>query len=114
MRFRRSAGFGKRIEFSIIAQMIEEGLDIYMPLVDDKGIDVVVRPDGGCYVEVQIKARSKEAKTVAQFSVISHELRQDYWFVFYSEQLKKKWIMNSTEFTKESRETKRGKYAGLR
>jgi hypothetical protein len=39
MRFRHSAGFGKRIEFWIIGQMLKEGLDVYVPLVDDNAID---------------------------------------------------------------------------
>ena len=41
--FRHNAGFGKRIEYSIIAQMLKEGMDVYVPLVDDPGIDAGVR-----------------------------------------------------------------------
>jgi hypothetical protein len=55
-RFRHSAGFGKRIEFWVIGQMLKEGLDVYIPLVDDNAIDVVVRRKDGSFVEVQIKA----------------------------------------------------------
>jgi hypothetical protein len=60
MRFRHSAGFGKRIEFRIIGQMLKEGLDLYVPLVDDNAIDAVVRRHDGSFVEVQIKARSRD------------------------------------------------------
>jgi hypothetical protein len=60
MRFRHTAGFGKRIEFWIIGEMLKEGLDVYVPLVDDKAIDAVVRRRDGSFVEVQIKARSRE------------------------------------------------------
>jgi hypothetical protein len=42
-QFRHAAGFGKRIEFWIIGQMMKEGLDVYVPLVDDMAIDAVVR-----------------------------------------------------------------------
>jgi hypothetical protein len=35
MRFRHSAGFGKPIEYWIIGRMLKEGLDVYVPLVDD-------------------------------------------------------------------------------
>lgn len=58
--FRHAAGFGKRIEYSIIAEMLKEGMDVYVPLVDDNGIDAVVRKPDGSFVEVQIKARSAE------------------------------------------------------
>ena len=115
-RFAENAGFGKRIEFWIIAEMIRHGLDVYVPLVDDKGIDAVVRKHNGGYVEVQVKARSENAKpgTEALFTVRSHELRENYWFVFYSEPLNIKWIMTSKEFLSESRQTSSGKWKGLR
>ena len=38
-QFRHAAGFGKRIEYSIIAEMLKEDMDVYVPLVDDNGID---------------------------------------------------------------------------
>jgi len=116
MRFRHSAGFGRRIEFWIIGQMLKEGLDVYVPLVDDNAIDAVVRRGPGSFVEIQIKARSRDVKegNAALFAAIPHnELRSDYWFVFYSERLEKMWIMTSQEFLAESYENKNGKNAGL-
>lgn len=116
MRFRHSAGFGKRIEFWIIGQMLKEGLDVYIPLVDDNAIDAVVRRHDGSFVEVQIKARSRDvvAGDAALFAAIPHELRNNYWFVFYSERLATMWIMTSEEFIAESHQNKNGKNAGLR
>lgn len=113
--FRVSAGFGKRIEFWILAEMIRYGLDVYVPLVDDQGIDAVVRKRTGEYAGVQIKARSKSAKqgTETLFSVRSHEMQPNFWFVFFSEPLGKQWIMTSEEFAKEASQTKTGKYKGL-
>lgn len=116
MRFRHSAGFGKRIEFWLIGQMLKEGLDVYVPLVDDNAIDAVVRRDDGSFVEVQIKARSQDVNPgdAALFSAISHERRDNYWFVFYSERLSTMWVMTSQEFILESVQNKNGKNAGLR
>lgn len=116
MRFRHSAGFGKRIEFWIIGQMLKEGLDVFVPLVDDNAIDAVVRRRDGSFVEVQIKARSRDVNPgdAALFSAIPHELRNNYWFVFYSERLATMWIMTSAEFVAESVQNKNGKNAGLR
>ena len=59
MKFRNLASFGKRIEFWIIGEMIKEGHDVYIPMVDDMDIDAVVRKPNGKFIEVQIKARSK-------------------------------------------------------
>ena len=60
--FRHSVGFGKRIEYWIIGRMLKEGLDVYVPLVDDDAIDAVVRRKDGSFIMVQIKARSKTVK----------------------------------------------------
>jgi hypothetical protein len=115
-RFRHTAGFGRRIEYWIIGQMLKEGLDVYVPLVDDNAIDAVVRRRDGSFVEVQIKARSKDVAPgdCALFAAIPHEIRQNYWFVFYSERLDTIWIMTSEEFVAQAVQNKRGKNAGLR
>ena len=114
--FRHSAGFGKRIEYWIIGQMLKEGLDVYIPLVDDDAIDAVIKRSDGSFVNVQIKARSKEvvAGDAALFAAIPHELRENYWFVFYSERMEIMWIMTSKEFIKESVQNKTGKNKGKR
>ena len=60
LSFRNTASFGKRIEYYVVGLMLKEGLDVYMPLVDDDAIDAVVKKPDGSFVEVQIKARSKD------------------------------------------------------
>jgi hypothetical protein len=114
--FRHTAAFGKRIEFWVIGRMLKEGLDLYVPLVDDNAIDAVVRRPDGLFVEVQIKARSSTVNfgDAALFSAIPHELRLNYWFVFYSERLDLTWLMTSAEFLEASYQNKKGKNAGLR
>jgi hypothetical protein len=95
--FRHSAGFGKRMEHWIVGRMLKEGLDVYLPLVDDDAIDAVIRRPDGTFTTVQIKARSKTvvAKNAALFAAIPHELRENYWFIFYSESMDMTWIMTS-------------------
>lgn len=114
--FRHSAAFGKRIEYYIVGLMLKQGLDVYMPLVDDDAIDAVVKRPDGRFVEVQIKARSNDNKfgSAALFAALTHEYRPNYWFVFYSERMEKMWIMSSREFLDESRQNKNGKNAGKR
>jgi hypothetical protein len=116
MKYRHSAAFGKRIEFWLIGQMLKEGIDVYVPLVDDIAIDAVIRRPDGSFVEVQIKARSKDVVfgDGALFSAIQHELRLNYWFVFYSERLSTMWIMTSEEFIKECVQNKSGLNVGKR
>jgi len=96
--------------------MLKQGLDVYVPLVDDNAIDAVVRRPDGSFIEVQIKARSKDVADgdAALFAAIPHEHRNNYWFIFYSERLDSMWIMSSEEFIKESYQNKKGKNAGKR
>lgn len=114
--FRHSAGFGKRIEYYIIGLMLKEGLDCYVPLVDDDGIDVVVRKEDGSFIEIQIKARSKTVVEgdAALFAAMQHEQRDNYYFIFYSERMETMWILSSEEYLKECTTNKTGKNVGKR
>jgi hypothetical protein len=114
--FRHSAGFGKRIEYWVVGLMLKQGLDVYLPLVDDDAIDAVIKRPDGSFIEVQIKARSKTVKfgDGALFAAITHQTRPNYWFVFYSERLDKIWVMSSDEFIAEAVQNKSGVNVGKR
>ena len=114
MSFRSSAGFGKRMEYNIVGQMLMEGLDCYLPLVDDHGVDCVIKKTDGTFIEIQIKARSNEVADgdAALFAAITHTLTPNFYFVFYSERLNSMWIMSSEEFLNECVTNKNGKNAG--
>ena len=114
--FRHSAGFGKRMEYNLVGKMLMEGLDVYLPLVDDHGVDCVIKKEDGIFIEVQIKARSNEVAEgdAALFAAITHELTPNFYFVFYSERLNSMWIMSSEEFLSECVTNKNGKNKGKR
>ena len=114
--FRHSAGFGKRMEYNLVGKMLMEGLDVYMPLVDDHGVDCVIKKEDGTFIEVQIKARSREVTDgdAALFSAITHEPTDNFYFVFYSERLNLMWILSSEEFLKECVTNRTGKNKGNR
>jgi hypothetical protein len=63
------------MEFWIIGKMLRQNLDVYIPLVDDRGVDAIIRRDTGTFAEVQIKARSAEVvmKDAALFAGITHD-----------------------------------------
>ncbi len=113
---RKLTGFGKQMEYWIISLMIKEGLDIYVPFVDDDAIDLIIKKTNGIFIEIQIKARSKTVAMGhgASFEMSYHKKRKNYFFVFYSERLKTFWIMSSAEFIKHSSQNKAGKYIGRR
>lgn len=114
--FRNNAAFGKRIEFYVVGLMLKEGLDVYLPLVDDDAIDAVIKRPDGRFVEVQIKARSSDVKFGAAglFAALTHDHRKNYWFVFYSERMDTTWILSSKEFVRHATVNKKGKHAGKR
>jgi hypothetical protein len=60
--YRDTASFGRRHEYIAAAELLKRGFDIYMTLVDDQGIDCIIRLDENRYIDVQIKARSRTAK----------------------------------------------------
>src|SRR4051812_8798164 len=114
--FRHRAGFGKRMEYYVLGLMLKEGIDLYVPLVDDFGIDAIIRKVDGTFIELQIKARSEDVKfgDAALFAAITHEVRNNYYFLFYSAKMDKTWVMSSEEFCKESVLNKTGKNIGKR
>ncbi len=95
---------------------MKEGLDVYVPLVDDFGIDAVIRKSNGEFVELQIKASSMSVKfgAAALFAAITHEPRRNYFFLFYSERMNLMWLLSSEDFIKESTQNKNGKNFGKR
>ena len=116
-KFRHSAGFGRRMEYWIIGRMLKEGLDVHVPLVDDFGIDAIIRKQDNTFIEVQIKARSTDVipGDAGLFAAIVHpEVRSNYYFVFHSERMDSMWIMSSEEFVKIAVTNKTGKNIGKR
>jgi hypothetical protein len=106
MRFRHSASFGKRQEFGAIAELLRRGYDVYVTLVDDQGIDCIVRQGPRRYFDVQIKARSADAsaKNAGFFPQlkVSHP-RSTYVFVLYAEAIGERgtyWVIPSTHLTR--------------
>ena len=104
------------MEYNLVGKMLMEGLDVYMPLVDDHGVDCVIKKEDGTFIEVQIKARSKDVADgdAALFSAITHSLTENFYFVFFSERLDMMWILSSEEFLKVCHTNKTGKNKGKR
>ena len=114
--FRHTAGFGKRMEYKLVGDMLMEGLDCYLPLVDDHGVDCVIKKSDGTFIEVQIKARSNAVTEgdAALFSAIVHDHKPNFYFVFYSERMDMMWILSSEEFLQVCVTNKTGKNEGKR
>jgi hypothetical protein len=121
MTFRSSASFGKRQEFAAIAELLRRGFDVYMTLVDDQQIDCIIRQELNGklrYLDVQIKARSIDAKHAATYAALTCRYpRADFWYIFYSEAANTYWVIPSVELialgnVNKGGETKDGKNKG--
>ena len=114
--FRSSASFGKRQEFGAIAELLKRGYDVYLTLVDDQQIDCIVRLERDplpIYVDIQIKARSKNAKNPGTFAAMEiRRPRPNFFFIFYSEAANTYWVMPSLEVAKHANRVKSGKAIG--
>ena len=102
--YRSSKSFGERYEYRAISELLEHGYDVYKTLIDDQGIDCIIRKvvnDSPKYVVLQIKARSETAKDPATFSAMDiKNPRANYAFMFYSERLDEFWIIPSIDLVK--------------
>lgn len=112
--FRDSASFGKRQEYSAVAELLKRGFDVYMTLVDDQGIDCIVRLDQRRYVDIQIEARSRTAKQWHFFAAMDFQPRRNLYFIFYTEKNDSFWTMPSRDVARLAVRNRTGKNAGRR
>lgn len=118
MAFRNSASFGKRQEYIAIAELLRKHFDVYLTLVDDQQIDCVLRQEKEGklrYLDIQIKARSNECKPDYAGTFAAMEIRnprENFFFIFYSEQVNMYWVMPSLQLIKEAHQNKEGENKG--
>lgn len=100
MAYRDTASYGKRQEFKAISKLLELGFDVYNTLVDDMGIDCIIRINSTRYLDIQIKARSKECllKNRGYFPALTIiDKSENYFFILYSEFIDTYWVIPSNE-----------------
>jgi hypothetical protein len=93
---------GKSSELIVAGQLLRHGLDVYLPCVDDQGIDLLIRAESDCDVihyDVQVKSvkgynriigiRNLEKKGSRYILIIHyrHDNRQDEFFYLTKEQV---------------------------
>lgn len=115
---------GKTGELLVISLLLDEGREVYTPVVDDHGIDLLVRtrnyrPEGckeeaGSYEfqEIQVKTVSGAGEALFVFKL--KQARPNYWFIFYVKNINTYWIINSMEIGKPGLfpQNKAGKHIG--
>lgn len=109
----QSMYLGKASEHLIISKLLSEGREIYVPAVDDHGVDLLVRTiqtnSSHTYQEIQVKSIS----TGGLFAAIScPKPSPNYWYVFYVKDINTLWLINSVDFTNIASKNVKGKNVG--
>ncbi len=106
-----SQNLGKSTEMLVTSMLLAENREVYLPAVDDHGVDLIVRtlPNQEGMAEFQ-EIQVKSVSTGGLFAAIKcDEPRDNYWFVFYIKDIDKMWLINSHDFVSmASRVTKPG------
>lgn len=95
--------YGRRQEFVAIAELLKRGYQVFQTLVDDEGIDCVVRKMIGgkpVYIDLQIKARSEQTKpkNAGYFPILKiPKPRPNYFFMFHSAHVDSYWLIPSQD-----------------
>lgn len=102
----KSLHYGKAREKIVVGELLRCNLDVYLPIVDDRGIDCVIRLDDGDYIELQIKSSSDKANkgSAGLFTGLKIPVpRKNYFFLFYVALAGVSgtyWLFQSTEIVK--------------
>ena len=100
-----SQNLGKSTEMLVSSMLLAENRELYLPAVDDHGVDMIVRtmkydktlpetaPRHYEFQEIQIKSVSKGGL----FAAMKCIPRPNYWFVFYIRDIDRMWLVNSED-----------------
>lgn len=91
---------GKIGEYLIILKLIGKGFDVFPSLVDNRGVDIVIRNDKGTYIEIQIKSVWSEsnAEWFQIQTLTDHGLIRNNFYIICLDKKKSCWIFPSSIF----------------
>lgn len=109
----QSMNLGRASEYFVTSKLLNEYREVYLPVVDDHGVDLLVRTiqqdNTHQYQEIQIKSISSGGL----FAAIScPQPAPNYWFVFYIKEINTMWLINSMDFVKLASQNVKGKNIG--
>jgi len=61
---------GKASEMIVLGELLRRGLDVYLPAVDDRAVDMIIRverPDGVRHIEVQVKSVKGHGRVIGVY-----------------------------------------------
>lgn len=118
MSYRSLVSYGKRQEYTVIAELLRHNFDVFVTLVDDQQMDCIIRQENGDelrYLDIQIRATEKgsESEYAGTFTALEvNRPRENYYFIFYSEKINTFWVIPSLHLILEANQVKEGIYKG--
>lgn len=121
IRMNHSQFFGKSTEYLVSSMLLSEKRELYLPAVDDHGVDMIVRTknfDPQCdnndpnhyeFQEIQVKSISEGGLFAA---ITCNNPRSNYWFLFYIKNIDRMWLVNSFDFCRLGSRNSKGKNIG--
>ena len=105
---------GKYGEYSVILKLLKEGFNIYPTLVDDIGVDLIIKNKNEKYIEIQIKSVWTDLnKEWFQIQTKSDEnLIRNNFFIIGIDKEQNSWIFPSKVFFDERYTSKSRKKSG--
>ena len=109
---------GKRLAFAVVAELLRRGFEVYLPALDEGGIDCILRLEGQagpCWLEIHIETRPVDVPPTKAGLFAGLEVpdpRPDGFFIFYAGLAEVYWVVPSLELVKLARRHKRGENKG--
>lgn len=102
--YNRKQSLGTSIELLITSQLLDEGREVWVPTVDDHGVDLLVKTRNVIqgnrtlaehfdFQEIQIKS----VKNGGLFVFSCKNPRPNYWFIFFVKEKGTYWLINSLD-----------------
>jgi len=98
---------GKLAGFFVFGELVKRRADLYLPIIDIKGIDAILRKKDGAYIEIQVKSTQKEDQA-GYFNVYDLEQHpEDKFYIICVDMNEKKskvkgkpniWVLSAKDF----------------
>lgn len=98
-----SKALGKYGESKVLSELFKRNFDVYRPMTDTVGIDLVVRTKNGRFNEIQVKTREPRTSDKGEiFESHIFEPRDNYFLIYHLKDSEDFWVLPSKVFVEKA------------